>query len=121
LSTTENRVAPDLTETEILLDEDSALALLQRTDLQPDSIEKLSKNSIASKSRKVKLAIVRHPKSPRHVSLPLIRKLFTFDLMQVALTPVVAGDLKMAAEEVLINRLETISGGEKLSSLRSSE
>jgi hypothetical protein len=119
VSTNQDLSAPGLTETEIrLLDEDSALALLQRTDLQPDSIEKLSKNSIASKSRKVKLAIVRHPKSPRHVSLPLIRKLFTFDLMQVALTPVVAGDLKMAAEEVLINRLETISGGERLSLAR---
>ena len=119
VSTTENRVAPDLTETETrLLDEDSALALLQRVDLQPDSIEKLSKNSIASQSRKVKLAIVKHPKSARHVSLLLIRKLFTFDLMQVALTPVVSGDLKMAAEEVLINRLETISAGEKLSLAR---
>ena len=100
------------------LNEDSALALLNQADLPPDVIENLEKSSVATKSRKLKLAIVRHPKTPRYVSLSLIRKLFTFDLMQVALTPVVAGDLKMAAEEVLIHRLETISAGEKLSLAR---
>jgi hypothetical protein len=98
--------------------EESALALLQRADLHPDLIEKLNKNSIAAKSRKVKLAIVRHPKAPRYVSLSVLRHLFTFDLMQVALTPSVAGDLKMAAEESLINRLETTSAGERLSLAR---
>ena len=97
------------------LNEDSALALLQRADLQPDLIEKLSKSGLATRSRKVRLAIVGHPNSPRYLSLSLIRKLFTFDLMRVALTPAVAGDLKMAAEEVLINRLGTISAGERLS------
>ncbi|MFZ0802806.1 MAG: hypothetical protein WBQ09_03275 [Terriglobales bacterium] len=97
------------------LDEDSALAWLQHAELPPDLVEKLSKNSVATKSRKVKLAIVNHPKAPRYLSLSLIRRLFTFDLMQVALAPAVAGDLKRAAEEVLINRLETISAGEKLS------
>lgn len=97
------------------LNKDSALALLNQADLPPDVIENLGKSSVATKSRKLKFAIVRHPKTPRYVSLSLIRQLFTFDLMQVALTPAVAGDLKMAAEEVLIHRLETISAGEKLS------
>lgn len=100
------------------LNEDSALALLQQADVSPDLIEKISKSTVTSKSRKVKLALVRHPKSPRYVSLGVLRKLFTFDLMQVALTPEVVGDLKMAAEEALINRLETISAGEKLSLAR---
>jgi hypothetical protein len=115
---TQDLVDPDLEAASQSPNEDSALALLQRADLPPDLIEKLSKNSIAAKSRKVKLAVVRHPKTPRYVSLSLIRKLFTFDLMQVAVSPAVAGDLKMAAEEVLINRLETVSTGEKLSLAR---
>jgi hypothetical protein len=100
------------------INEDSAMAVLQRADVPPELIEKLSKSSVATKSRKVKLAIVRHPKAPRYVSLSVIRHLFTFDLMQVALTPAIAGDLKIAAEQVLINRLETISAGEKLSLAR---
>jgi hypothetical protein len=98
--------------------EDSVLALLQAPNLSPESIEKLGKSSLVTKSRKVKLAMVRHPKTPRYISLSLIRKLFTFDLMRVALTPTVVGDLKVAAEAVLINRLEKISAGEKLSLAR---
>ena len=67
------------------------------------------------KSRKVKLALVEHPRTPRHISVPMVRHLFTFDLMRVALTPVVPADIKMAAEESLINRLERLSQGERLS------
>jgi hypothetical protein len=97
-----------------ILNEDAALALLQSGDLAADVLERLSKNSSVLKYRKVKLALVEHPRTPRHVSLPLLRGLFTFDLMQVALQPMVAADIKMAAEEALLNRMEAISSGEKL-------
>jgi len=100
------------------LNEDQALALLKRDDLPPEVFERLSKNGAVGKSRKVKLAMVGHPRTPRYVSLATLRHLFTFDLMRVALTSVVPGDVKMAAEEVLINRLESISSGEKLSLAR---
>ena len=70
------------------------------------------------KSRKVKLGVVEHPRTPRHISIPMVRNLFTFDLMQVALTPVVPADIKIAAEESLINRLERLSQGERLSLAR---
>ena len=97
------------------LSEDFALALLKRPDLPADVLEALGKNGAALKHRKVKLALVEHPKTPRHVSLPLVRQLYTFDLMQVALTPLVPADIKMAANEALCNRLETLSSGERLS------
>jgi hypothetical protein len=97
------------------LTEDLALALLKRSDLPAQALDQLSKNSGLMKSRKVKLAVVEHPRTPRHISIPTVRHLFTFDLMQVALTPVVPADIKMAAEESLINRLEKISQGERLS------
>jgi hypothetical protein len=96
------------------LSEDLALALLRRGDLPAEILDRLSKNSGATQSRKVKLAIVEHPRAPRHVSIPMVRHLFTFDLMQVTLTAVVPADIKRVAEEALINRLETISSGEKL-------
>ncbi len=100
------------------LNEDLALALLKRNDLPPEVIEQLSKNSAVMKSRKVKRAVVTHPKTPRYVAVSIVRQLFTFDLMQIALMPVLAGDLKVAAEEALIKRLEAISSGEKLSLAR---
>jgi hypothetical protein len=100
------------------LTEDSALALLKQSDLSPDIIEKLSKNSGVTKSRKVKLALAGHLKTPRHISLPMVRHFFTFDLMQLALTPVAPADVKKAAEDALINRLEMISSGERLTLAR---
>lgn len=100
------------------LAEDLSLALLKRADVPPEVLEQLSKNGGAMKSRKVKLALVEHPKTPRHVSLPMVRHLFTFDLMRVALAPVVPADIKKAADESLVNRLETISTGERLALAR---
>jgi len=100
------------------LNEDLALTLLKTSDLPADVLEQISKNTAVANSRKAKLAIVEHPRTPRHVSFSLLRKLFTFDLMRVALMPIVAGDIKAAAEEVLINRLESLSSGETLSLAR---
>jgi len=96
------------------LSEDVALSLLKRADLPAEALERLGKNSAVLKQRNVKIALVEHPKTPRHISLPLVRQLYTFDLVQVAVTPTVPADLKRAADEALCNRLETISSGEKL-------
>jgi hypothetical protein len=96
------------------LNEEAALGLLKRPDLSADVLEALAKNGSALKQRKVKLALVEHPKTPRHISLPLVRQLYTFDLMQVALTPVVPADVKRAADEALLNRLDTVTTGERL-------
>lgn len=89
--------------------------MLQRRDLPTDILARVSKNGRALASRKVKLALIEHPKAPRHVAIPLLRHLFTFDLMRVALTPTVPADVKMVADETLINRLESIPSGERLS------
>ena len=97
------------------LTEDLALALLERRDLPRAVIELLAKNGAVMKHRPVIAAIVRHPHSPRHVSLPIARHLYTFELMQIALLPGIAADIKMAAEEVIVSRLETVSAGERLS------
>jgi hypothetical protein len=97
------------------LTEDLALVLLKRSDLPAQALDRLSKHGALMKSRKIKLAVIEHPRTPRHISIPMVRHLFTFDLMQVALTPVVPSDIKRAAEESLINRLERLPQGERLS------
>jgi hypothetical protein len=103
---------------DIGLNEDHALVLLKHSDLAGDILERISKNASVSKSRKVRLALVAHPKTPRHVSLPMVRHLLTFDLMQIALRPVVPADVKAAADDAICNRVETITSGEKLSLAR---
>lgn len=96
------------------LDQDLALALLNRRDLPGPALENLAKNGTAMKHRKVIVALVAHPKTPRHVAIPIARRLYTFELMQLALTPALAADLKMVMEEAIVNRLETVSKGERL-------
>ena len=95
-----------------------ALGLLNRPDISAEALEALSKNASLIKSRKVRTALIGHAKTPRHVSLPLLRHLYTFDLMQVALTPTVPADVKKAAEEILCNKLPGISTGARLSLAR---
>jgi hypothetical protein len=102
---------PDLTE-------DLALSLLKRPELSPDVLEQLAKNANALKSRKVKIALASHPNAPRHVSVPLVRQFYTFDLMKVALAPVVPADIKVAADDALISRLKTVTTGERLTLAR---
>ena len=98
--------------------EDQALAVLQHQDLPRESIEQLAKNTTAIRSRKVRLAIAAHRRTPRHISLRLIREFYTFDLMRFALMPGAAADLKRAADEVLVNRIASITLGERISLAR---
>jgi len=100
------------------LTEDLALALLKRADLPAEVLEELAKNTSALKSRKVKIALASHPHTPRHVSVPLARQFYTFDLMKVALSPTAPADEKVAVDDVLISRLESVTVGERLTLAR---
>src|SRR5947209_7870692 len=94
------------------------LALVKNADVTAEALARLAKNPIASKSRKLVVALASHPRTPRHVSIPLLRGMFTFDLMNLALTPAVAPDVKRAAEEQLIMRLESLPVGQKITLAR---
>jgi hypothetical protein len=109
---------PPQTATHGSLSEDSALALLARADLPASELEALARNREVARSRKIRMAIVMHARTPRHVSLPLIRNLFTQELMKVALHPLTPADIKRAGEEVMLTRLPGISAGERLTLAR---
>jgi hypothetical protein len=100
------------------LTEDEVLALLSRPDITAETLAVVGRERDAMTSRKVALALVIHPRTPRHISIPALTHMFTFDLMQVALTPTVAGDIRRAAEEQILHRLEALSTGEKISLAR---
>jgi hypothetical protein len=100
------------------LTEDLALSVLQRADLPAEVLEQFAKNSTFLKLRKAKLALASHPRTPRHVSMPMIRQFYTFDLMKIALTPSVPADVKVAADGLLISRLKAVTLGERLALAR---
>jgi len=95
-----------------------ALAMLQRADLAGRVIEELARNRSLLKLRSVKIALASHPQAPRHVSVPLVRKFYTFDLMKVALSSSVPADVKRTADETLMGRLKTVSLGERMTLAR---
>ncbi len=99
---------------------DLALAVLKDRNLSAEVIEQVSKNVAVMKSRKVRLALAAHPRTPRRIALRLIRELYTFDLMQFSLLPAVAADLKRVADELLVGRLASITLGERISLARRS-
>src|SRR5258708_32331354 len=88
------------------LTEDLALALLKHPGLASEVLEQLAKNAGALKSRKAKIALASHPKTPRHVSVPLARQFYTFDLMKLPLSPGVPPAVKVAAAGDLMPRLQ---------------
>jgi hypothetical protein len=98
--------------------EDLALALLNRFDLPVETLEQLGQNSAAMKSRKVCVALAAHPRTPRHLTLRLLRQLYTFDLMRLALHPAFAADLKRLADDQLVARLASVTLGERLTLAR---
>jgi len=100
------------------MSEDLALAAFEHGDLTASDLAALARTPCALKSRKVMLALATHPRTPRHSSIPLVRRMFTFDLMQVALTPAVPADLKRLAEGLILVRLGALSAGEKISLAR---
>lgn len=96
------------------LTEDLARAMLSRRDLPPSVLQELAKNSAVLKQRPVLVALVAHPRTPRFISLPMARSLFPFELMQVAMSPAVAADLKIAVEQMILDKVEKLSLGERL-------
>ena len=98
--------------------EDAALALLARNVATAEILEALADHPTLMKSRKVRLSLASHPDAPRHLSLRLLRQFYTFDLMQFALKPGVAADLKHVADELLVARLDSITAGERFTLAR---
>jgi len=96
------------------LTEELALSLLQRRDLPAAVVEALGKNVAVSRLRTVRWALLTHQRAPRHISLPLLRHLYPFELMKLAVVPQLAADLKRGAEEALIAKSASLSSGERL-------
>jgi hypothetical protein len=100
------------------LKERDLLRLLERHDLPEEALRELGQHAEAARSYRVKLALVRHPKTPRLVSLPLIKFLHFFDLVRVSQTPAAPPRVKRVAEETVLKKLEALPRGQKISLAR---
>src|SRR5712691_9370809 len=100
------------------LDETQVCLLLERKDLPGEILEEVGRRKALRKSDRVKKALAFHPRTPRLVSLRLLRDLYLMDLVQVAILPGVSAELKRNAEEQLIARLPQLPLGQKITLAR---
>jgi hypothetical protein len=100
------------------LQERDLLRLLERKDLAPDVLRAIAAHQEALRSYAVKLALTRHPRTPRLISLHFLKFLHLFDLVRVCQTPAVPTDVKHVVEETILKRAERIPRGEKISLAR---
>jgi hypothetical protein len=100
------------------LDETHVCLLLERKSLAAELLEEVARRKALLKSYRVKRALAFHPRTPRLVSLRLLRDLYLMDLVQVAILPGVSAELKRNAEDQLLARLPQLPLGQKITLAR---
>lgn len=100
------------------LQERDLLRLLERKDLPGEVLREIAAHKEAARNYSVRLALVRHPRTPRLVSLPILKFLYLFDLVRVCQTPAVPTDVKLVAEETILRKVETMPRGERITLAR---
>lgn len=98
--------------------EEHLKVVLSRKDLSRGFLSEAGARERLLRAYAVKLALVRHPRTPRHISLALLRHLYPFDLVLVASAPAAPTELRRTAEDAVVARLEMFSLGERLSLAR---
>ena len=100
------------------LDEAQVCLLLERKDLPAEVLEEVARRRSLLKNYRVKRSLAFHPRTPRLVSLRLLRDLYLMDVVQVAILPGVSAELKRNAEEQLLARLPQLPLGQKITLAR---
>lgn len=96
------------------LDEPQLCILLERKNLPAEILEEVARRKPLLKAYRVKRALAFHPKTPRLVTLRLLRDLYLMDLVQLTLLPGVPTELKLNAEDQLIARVPQLPLGQKI-------
>jgi len=100
------------------LEETQLCLLLERKNLPAEILEEVARRKPLLKSYRVKRSLAFHPRTPRLISLRLLRDLYLMDLVQVAILPGVSAELKRNAEDQLLARLPQLPLGQKITLAR---
>jgi len=96
------------------LDETQLCILLERKNLPGEVLEEVARRKPLLKSYRVKRGLAFHPRTPRLVTLRLLRDLYLMDLVQLTLLPGIPEELKRNAEDQLVSRLPQLPLGQKI-------
>lgn len=96
------------------LDDDDLLLLLRRPDLSPEVLRQISSDARRTKQYAIRLALVRHPRTPASAGLKFVPQLHLFDLVAVSLIPTLPREVKAAAEGAVLQRLKELPLGVRI-------
>ena len=100
------------------LEEMQLCMLLERKNLPAAVLEEVARRKPLLKNYRVKRALAFHPRTPRLVTLRLLRDLYLMDLVQLTLLPGIPTELKRNAEDQLVSRLPQLPLGQKITLAR---
>ncbi len=100
------------------LEEAQLCMLLERKNLPAEILEEVARRKPLLKNYRVKRALAFHPRTPRLVTLRLLRDLYLMDLVQLTLLPGIPTELKRSAEDQLVSRLPQLPLGQKITLAR---
>jgi len=100
------------------LEEPHVSQMLERLDLSANVLAAIAAEGKWTASEGVRLRLARHPRTPRRISVALLRQLYLFDLVRVSLLPSAPADIRRVADEIVITRVPHLPVGEKLTLAR---
>ncbi|MDE3108593.1 MAG: hypothetical protein KGL02_01515 [Acidobacteriota bacterium] len=100
------------------LEDAHVTTLLGRADLTANVIVTVAGNAKWHARESIRLALARHPRTPKRIALSALRQLFLFDLARLSLLPSAPADVRRAAEEMILGRAPHLPVGEKLTLAR---
>ena len=100
------------------LEEAQLCMLLERKNLPAEILEEVARRKPLLKNYRVKKALAFHPRTPRLVTLRLLRDLYLMDLVQLTLLAGIPTELKRNAEDQLVARLPQLPLGQKITLAR---
>jgi hypothetical protein len=100
------------------LEETQLCILLERKNLPAEILEEVARRKPLLKNYRVKRGLAFHPRTPRLVTLRLLRDLYLMDLVQLTLLAGIPTELKRNAEDQLVSRLPQLPLGQKITLAR---
>ncbi len=100
------------------LEEPHITALLGRLDLSAKTIGVIAAATKWTSRESIRLALARHPRTPKRIALSMLRQVFLFNLARLSLLPSAPPDIRRAAEEIILTRVPHLPVGEKLTLAR---
>lgn len=100
------------------LAEEDLLVLLERRDLSVDLLRQVAGDPRRTVSYRVRLALLRNPRTPASASLRLVPRLHLFDLVSVALFPHLPREVRASAEGAILAQLKQVPLGARVALAR---